>query len=298
MEEKVHPIIQKQYDSLTDEQKEQLLLALRPLTEINISEPKIPDSLSKVISGLNETGRNVAKVLSAINLSAIVENIAKPKGGTDLYHGVEIEKYRKIRKIKASTLSGLLGVNKATLSKYSSGQIDIPASKAVEISEILNVSLDLLLKRKKRELKLGYIGKEAYLYDFDYKKKTYVPTSTAYALDRNLKDIADQLIIIRYKKPIYELGLPKDTILFITEGSEAISLGTTKKAAVCIQEKVGDSTIEYFSYVEPLKGKESDRDYSSAINYTYTKDGETFTCRLSKLQQMVKFVIHKAVIDF
>lgn len=298
MEEKVHPIIQKQYDSLTDEQKEQLLLALKPLTEINIPEPKIPDSLPGVISDLNETGRNVTKVLSAINLAAIVESIAKPKRGADLYRGVEIEKYRKIRKIKASTLSGLLGVNKATLSKYSSGQIDIPASKAVEISEILNVSLDLLLKRKKRELKLGYIGKEAYLYDFDYKKKTYAPTSTTYALDRNLKEISDELIIIRYKKPIYELGLPRDTILFITEGSEAISLGTTKKAAVCIQEKVGDSTIEYFSYVEPLKGKESDRDYSSAINYTYTKDGETFTCRLSKLQQMVKFVIHKAVIDF
>ena len=298
MEEKVHPIIQKQYDSLTDEQKEQLILALRPLTEINIPEPKIPDSLPGVISDLNETGRNVGKILSAINLAAIVESIAKPKRGNDLYHGVEIEKYRKIRKIKASTLSELLGVNKATLSKYSSGQIDIPASKAVEISEILNVSLDLLLKRKKRELKLGYIGQEAYLYDFDYKKKTYVPTSTTYALDRNLKDIADQLIIIRYKKPIYELGLPKDTILFITEGSEAISLGTTKKAAVCIQEKAGDTTVEYFSYVEPLKGKESDRDYSSAINYTYTKDGETFTCRLSKLQQMVKFVIHKAVIDF
>lgn len=298
MEEKVHSIIQKQYDSLTDGQKEQLLLALKPLTEINVPEPKIPDSLPGVISDLNETGRNVAKILSAINLAAIVESIAKPKRGTDLYHGVEIEKYRKIRKIKASTLSGLLGVNKATLSKYSSGQIDIPASKAVEISEILNVSLDLLLKRKKRELKLGYIGKEAYLYDFDYKKKTYVPTSTTYALDRNLKEIVDELIIIRYKKPIYELGLPRDTILFITEGSEAISLGTTKKAAVCIQEKVGDSTIEYFSYVEPLKGKESDRDYSSAINYTYTKDGETFTCRLSKLQQMVKFVIHKAVIDF
>ena len=108
MEEKVHPIIQKQYDSLTDEQKEQLLLALRPLTEINIPEPKIPDSLPGVISDLNETGRNVAKILSAINLSVIVENIAKPKRGTDLYHGVEIEKYRKIRKIKASTLSGLL----------------------------------------------------------------------------------------------------------------------------------------------------------------------------------------------
>jgi len=298
MEEKANPTIQKQFDALSEEQKEQLLQALKPLTEIKAPEINAPDLLKDVVSELSETKKGIAKVLSSINLSSIVDNISKPKRGTELYHGVEIEKYRKIRKIKASELSALLGVNKATLSKYSSGQIDIPASKAVELSEVLNVSLDLLLRRKKRELKLGYIGREARLYDFDYKKKTYVPTSITYALDRNLKEIADELIIIRYKKPIYELGLPKDTILFITEGSNVISLGTTKRAAVCIQEKVGDSTIEYFSYVEPLKGKDSDRDYSSAINYTYTKDGETFTCRLSKLQQMVKFVIHKAVIDF
>lgn len=298
MEEKVNSTLQKQFDALSEEQKEQLLKALKPLTEIKAPEINVPVLLKDVVSELCETKKGIAKVLSSINLSSIIDNISKPKRGTELYHGVEIEKYRKIRKIKASELSALLGVNKATLSKYSSGQIDIPASKAVEISEILNVSLDLLLRRKKRELKLGYIGREARLYDFDYKKKTYVPTSITYALDRNLKEIADELIIIRYKKPIYELGLPKDTILFITEGSHSISLGTTKRAAVCIQEKIGDSTIEYFSYVEPLKGKDSDRDYSSAINYTYTKDGETFTCRLSKLQQMVKFVIHKAVIDF
>lgn len=295
MEEKVNSTIQEQFDTLSEEQKEQLLQALKPLTEIKAPEISVPNLLKDVVSELSETKKGIAKVLSSINLSSIIDNISKPKRGTELYHGVEIEKYRKIRKIKASELSSLLGVNKATLSKYSSGQIDIPASKAVEISEVLNVSLDLLLRRKKRELKLGYIGRESRLYDFDYKKKTYVPTSITYALDKNLKDIADELIIIRYKKPIYELGLPKDTILFI---SHAISLGTTKRAAVCIQEKVGDSTIEYFSYVEPLKGKDSDRDYSSAINYTYTKDGETFTCRLSKLQQMVKFVIHKAVIDF
>lgn len=298
MEEKVNSALQKQFDALSEEQKEQLLQALRPLTEIKAPEINIPNLLKDVVSELSEAKKGIAKVLSSINLSSIINNISKPKRGTELYHGVEIEKYRRIRKIKASELSALLGVNKATLSKYSSGQIDIPASKAVVLSEVLNVSLDLLLRRKKRELKLGYIGREARLYDFDYKKKTYVPTSITYALDRNLKEIADELIIIRYKKPIYELSLPKDTILFITEGSHAISLGTTKRAAVCIQEKIGDSTIEYFSYVEPLKGKDSDRDYSSAINYTYTKDGETFTCRLSKLQQMVKFVIHKAVIDF
>lgn len=298
MEEKVHPIIQEWLGSLTEDQQRNLIETLKPIAEIKAPEIKIPDSAIESLSGISETKKTVVKFLSTINLSSIIDIIAKPKKGLELYHGLEIEKYRKIRKMKASNLAELLGINKATLSKYSSGQIDVPASKAVEISEILNVSLDLLLKRKKRELKLGYIGRETCLYDFDYKKKTYVPTSTKYALDKNLEDIADKLIVIRHKKPIYELGLPKDTILFITPGSEAISLGTTNRAAVCIQEKVGDSTIEYFTYVEPLKGKDSDRDYSSSINYTYTKDGETFTCRLSKLQEMVKFVIHKAVIDF
>ena len=298
MEEKVHPIVQEWLASLTEDQQRTLIETFKPIAEIKAPEIKIPDSAFESLSGISETKKTVVKFLSTINLSSIIDSITKPKRGLELYHGLEIEKYRKIRKMKASNLAELLGINKATLSKYSSGQIDVPASKAVEISEILNVSLDLLLKRKKRELKLGYIGRETCLYDFDYKKKTYVPTSTKYALDKNLKDIADKLIVIRHKKPIYELGLPKDTILFITPGSEAISLGTTNRAAVCIQEKVGDSTIEYFTYVEPLKGKESDRDYSSSINYTYTKDGETFTCRLSKLQEMVKFVIHKAVIDF
>ena len=155
------------------------------------------------------------------------------------------------------------------------------------------------LEIEKREFKTGYIGKEIYLYDFDYKKKEYVPTSVAYSLDKNLEDLKDKnFIAIRHKKPIYELGLPKDTILFITEGADAIALGTTKKVAVCIQEKVGDMINEYFSYVEPLKSQESDKDYSSVINYTYKKDGETYVCRLSKLQKMIKFVIHKAVIDF
>ena len=61
---------------------------------------------------------------------------------------------------------------------------------------------------------------------------------------------------------------------------------------------VGETATEYFTYIEPLKSRDSDKDYSSVINYTYVKDGETYTCRLSKLQEMVKFVIHKAVIDF
>ena len=308
-----NPTLQEKIDALSPEEKERLAASLRLMGEtlskarIELPEIKIPDS---VINTIHETtndlsdnfkalSKTMSEVLSKIRLSLVIDNITKPQKGTGYYQGLEIEKYRKIRQMKAKDLSEALGIDKSTLSKYSSGSIDVPASKLVEISEILNVSLDLLLKMKNRELRTGYIGKEIYLYDFDYKKKEYVPTSVAYSLDKNLEDLKDKnFIAIRQKKPIYELGLPKDTILFITEGPDAISLGTTKKVAVCIQEKVGDTINEYFSYVEPLKSQESDKDYSSVINYTYKKDGETYVCRLSKLQQMVKFVIHKAVIDF
>ena len=308
-----NPTLQEKINALSPEEKERLAASLRLMGEtlskarIELPEIKIPDS---VINTIHETtnslsdnfkalSKTMSEVLSKIRLSLVIDNITKPQKGTGYYQGLEIEKYRKIRQMKAKDLSEALGIDKSTLSKYSSGSIDVPASKLIEISEILNVSLDLLLKMKNRELKTGYIGKEIYLYDFDYKKKEYVPTSVAYSLDKNLEDLKDKnFIAIRHKKPIYELGLPKDTILFITEGADAISLGTTKKVAVCIQEKDGDMTNEYFSYVEPLKSQESDKDYSSAINYTYKKDGETYICRLSKLQKMVKFVIHKAVIDF
>ena len=190
-----NPTLQERIDSLSPEEKERLAASLRLMGEtlskarIELPEIKIPDS---VINAIHETtndlsdnfkalSKTMSEVLSKIRLSLVIDNITKPQKGTGYYQGLEIEKYRKIRQMKAKDLSEALGIDKSTLSKYSSGSIDVPASKLVEISEILNVSLDLLLKMKNRELKTGYIGKGIYLYDFDYKKKEYVPTSAAYS---------------------------------------------------------------------------------------------------------------------
>ena len=177
--------LQEKIDALSPEEKERLAASLRLMGEtlskarIELPEIKIPDSVinvfeenAKIIDkSYKTTSKTIINVLSEIRLSLIVDNITKPQKGTGYYQGLEIEKYRKIRQMKAKDLSEALGIDKSTLSKYSSGSIDVPASKLVEISEILNVSLDLLLKMKNRELRTGYIGKEIYLYDFDYKKK-------------------------------------------------------------------------------------------------------------------------------
>ena len=117
MEEKVHPIIQEWLDSLTEDQQRNLIETFKPITEIKAPEIKIPDSAFDSLSGISETKKTVVKFLSTINLSSIIDSITKPKRGLELYHGLEIEKYRKIRKMKASNLAELLGINKASLSK-------------------------------------------------------------------------------------------------------------------------------------------------------------------------------------
>jgi len=290
-------IIEEKLKEFTPEQIEQVVANLnmfaKTISSIELPQPKFSE---KDINEMRQSLRAVSKAYSEMDLVSIVEKIAKSFSNKTTPKGIDIPKYCKLRKIKMQELSDAIGVSKTTMSRYVSGEIDMPASKALQVAEYLNVSLDLLFKRKNREMTLGYIGKEFYLHEYDYKKKEYVPTPMTYALDKNLEPLKDKnLIIIRYKKPIYELNLPNDAILFITEGSDAINLGTTKKIAVCIKDDFGD---EFYTYIEPLQSESSDKDYSSVINYTYKKDGKTITVRLSKLKEMVKFVIHKAVIDF
>lgn len=290
-------IIEEKLKEFTPEQMEQVVANLnmfaKTISSIELPQPKFSE---KDINEMTQSLKAVSKAYSEMDLVSIVEKIAKSFHNNTTPKGIDIPKYCKLRKIKMQELSDAIGVSKTTMSRYVSGEIDMPASKALQVAEYLNVSLDLLFKRKNREMTLGYIGKEFYLHEYDYKKKEYVPTPMTYALDKNLEPLKDKnLIIIRYKKPIYELNLPNDAILFITEGSDAIDLGTTKKIAVCIKDDFDD---EFYTYIEPLQSESSDKDYSSVINYTYKKDGKTITVRLSKLKEMVKFVIHKAVIDF
>lgn len=290
-------IIEEKLKEFTPEQMEQIAANLnmfaKTISSIELPQPKFSE---KDINEIRQSLRAVSKAYSEMDLVSIVEKIAKSFSNSTTPKGIDIPKYCKLRKIKMQELSDAIGVSKTTMSRYVSGEIDMPASKALQVAEYLNVSLDLLFKRKNREMTLGYIGKEFYLHEYDYKKKEYVPTPMTYALDKNLEPLKDKnLIIIRYKKPIYELNLPNDAILFITEGSDAIDLGTTKKIAVCIKDDFDD---EFYTYIEPLQSESSDKDYSSVINYTYKKDGKTITVRLSKLKEMVKFVIHKAVMDF
>ena len=178
--------LQEKIDALTPEERERLFASLKILGETLVNRIELPqakiahelaEALQESVTSIQNMAKGIAKALAALDLSTIVDRITNPKRGNEHYKGLEIEKYRKIRKIKAKDLSDALGIDKSTLSKYSSGTIDVPASKVIEISEILNVSLDLLLKMKNRELRAGYIGTELYLYDFDYKKKDYVPTS-------------------------------------------------------------------------------------------------------------------------
>ena len=59
--------------------------------------------------------------------------------------GLKIREARKAAKMTQEQLAQAVGINRATLSKYESGTIDLPLSQLLHISEVLNASISYLV---------------------------------------------------------------------------------------------------------------------------------------------------------
>lgn len=301
--EKSEEYIKEQVSKLSDDQKQQIIDIFGPVLSnltatAKEAEEAIKEPVQSIASSSKEINSKMAELLSKIKFSDFLskaiplQDIKVPE-----YRGVEIERYRRLRHYKAKEIANLIGVEESTMSKYASGQIDIPSSKLLYLSTILNVSTDLLLKKDARTLKEGYLTKNIPLYQFDYKTGKPVKSNRNYVLDENLKDIKDEIKIVKYPNPIYELNLPANSILVVSEGNAALSNGINKRIAVHMVDKNKDGSVsEYFSYVSPIQGE--NMDYSSAANYNYTRNGVQLTTNLKTIMSKVDAVIHKVIIDF
>ena len=69
----------------------------------------------------------------------------------------EIAKYRKQREISQDKLAAMLGVTSATISRYETGATDISAETLKRISQILSVSIDVLLNNTTNIVDLNLI---------------------------------------------------------------------------------------------------------------------------------------------
>ncbi len=301
--QKSEDYIKEQVSKLSDEQKEQIVNILGPVLSkfsdtAKEAELAIKEPIQSVASTAKEINIKMAELLSRIKFSDFLSKAIPLKDiKIPEYKGVEIERYRRLRHYKAKEIANLIGVDESTMSKYASGQIDIPSSKLLYLSTILNVSTDLLLKKDARTLKEGYLTKNIPLYQFDYKTGKPIKSSRNYLLDENLKDVKDEIKIIKYPNPIYELNLPANSILIVSEGNAALTNGINKRIAVHMIDKNKDGSVsEYFSYVSPIQGE--NMDYSSATNYNYTRNGVQLTTNLKTIMSKVDAVIHKVIIDF
>ena len=302
-QKKIDEIIQKKIEALPESEKEQVLKNLQQAIEIIKPAVKKLDesidakvSLDEVTTPIQSSVKKIQDALNSLKLSDFLKQIEESVADIPTYQGVEIERYRKLRHIQLKEICERMELNKSTLNKYQKGQLDIPASKLIMLSYILNVSVDLLLKKEKRTLSVGKLTKDVPLYQFDYSKKIFQRTSLKYAMDNSVKDYIDDLYVVRFPKPIYELNLPANTTLFLTKGSGAIKESFHHRIAVYMKDTENATDQEFFSYIEEIQGK--NKSYSSSTNFNYVKDGRTYTTSLKHLQESVIFVIHKAVIDF
>lgn len=284
------------YETATPAQKKEMEAYLEKVWPVE-SRLELANAFDKVAKNVKSIVNKLvaSDIFDALNISQKQINAKKPIN----YSGLDIKKYCRVRGITEKQFCKQLGIEKSTVYKYERGGIDVPSTKLIQISDFLNVSTDLLLKRKNRELQLGFLGDTIPLLEYDYKKQALSKTNLQYALDKNLKGLEDKVQIIKYSKPIYELSLPKNAILFIVDKKDMnFDDGISEEFAALIEEKdkAGRVTDRYFSYIQRITG--TDKDYSSAVNYNYQKDGKTYTTSISKIKELVSKVILKAVIDF
>lgn len=77
-----------------------------------------------------------------------------------------IKKARKKSKITQAQLAEKLGINRATLSKYETGQIPITVEQMERIANILNINIFELLSEASEGKKYLSLSSELSLYDF------------------------------------------------------------------------------------------------------------------------------------
>jgi len=216
-----------------------------------------------------------------------------------VYKGLNLDPYLWRKHMTRTRLSSLLGISRTTLYLYEKARQPIKVQVLMEISYILNVSTDLLLKKSKRTLADDYITNEIPLYESTDNLENFNRTSLSFYLDQGLNTELNELYALKLKSKVEELGLPVGSVIILTSDIRCLRSGLNKPLRVIINSEVERNGNEksvppYFSLVTPLNDETGD--YSKNTSYNYTKNGMVYTTKISKLKKMVEYIILKAIV--
>lgn len=171
MEKKSEEIINEWLNSLSDEQKNNLVKAVeQPLKDLS----KIGEELKNVL------------VPSITNLSECV-----PQYTTDdllvKYEGINIDLiHSKFPELTNKDIGVAIGVSESSFSKYIKLTTPIPVEKAIQLSSITGISLDLLLKQKERKIDDNFTANYNNIICYDLKTREKVNTKEEFNILKNI----------------------------------------------------------------------------------------------------------------
>ncbi len=268
MEKKSEDIINEWINSLSEEQKNNLVKAVeQPFKDLS----KIGDELKNVL------------VPSITNLSECVP----PYTTNDIlakYEGINIELiHNKFPELTNKDIGIAIGVSESSFSKYIKLTTPIPVDKAIQLSSVTGISLDLLLKQKERKIDANFTANYNNIVCYDLKTREKVNTKEEFNILNNIPSNTNLVSFYRFDNSDQMFGMDVNPIHIIDRSFDNERI-TSRKSFLGMLKIDGKVVIK-----QVIPG---DRYYSVQVGphiYKYSK---------AELEHIFLGVILKTIIDY
>lgn len=171
MSKKPEEIINEWVNSLSEEQKNNLVKAVeQPLKDLS----KFGDELKGV---LEPSITHLAECIPEYTSEDVL-----PK-----YEGINMELiHNKFPELSNKDIGIAIGVSESSLSKYNSLITPIPVEKAIQLSSVTGISLDLLLKQKERKIDDNFTANYNNIVRYNLKTREKVNTEEEFNILKNI----------------------------------------------------------------------------------------------------------------
>lgn len=211
------------------------------------------------------------------------------------YHGIEVESFLKRISPTAEIkqLCQYTGITPSAMSKYISGESDIPGSKLIRISNALEVSSDLILKQKSLTDNVRFVDDKIKLYKFNSATGDIMIENQEYNLTSELPILDNYTQIVRFPEPLKFLGLKENSILVISKDVNLLDKLERPRIA-CLY----DWRKHQYFFAKIMRQKDRDGNYIDNNRFDYFDGVERRSCGKREMKEMFKFFVLKGFVDY
>lgn len=264
------------FDSLNKEEQESFIKSAKKAAK------QIAQSNEELKKAIEPTAEVLAENLSTVSDRAKHFKTCfsdKKYEGLDL--DIILDQYRG--GLNITDICRASGISPSSMTKYVKGTTEIPAEKLIVLSDISGISIDMLLKQKRRKLDANFVTEDLSICEFNLETKEMEIAKEKFNILSKIPNKSSFLKFYRFAQPVQLFGMEVRPIYIVDTSwdNPALYEGVPFVGLISLD---GQTTVKQISPI----GRQYGIQTIKGIRY-FTK---------TDLKDMLKGIILKTIIDY